>query len=68
MAGERYNEEFKIAAVNQVTEGGHSISDVAKRLLKPRVYTSGVIATVKMPKPIKKNNPPMPNCASLKPN
>lgn len=32
MAGERYNEEFKIAAVKQVTEQGHSISDVAKRL------------------------------------
>jgi len=32
MAGERYNEEFKIAAVIQVTENGHSIADVAKRL------------------------------------
>ena len=32
MAGERYPEEFKIAAVKQVTEGGHSIADVAKRL------------------------------------
>jgi len=32
MAGERYNEEFKIAAVKQVTENGHSIADVAKRL------------------------------------
>jgi transposase-like protein len=32
MAGERYNEEFKIAAVKQVTEGGYSIADVAKRL------------------------------------
>jgi len=26
------NEEFKIAAVKQVTEGGYSIADVAKRL------------------------------------
>ena len=32
MAGERYNEEFKIAAVKQVTENGYSIADVAKRL------------------------------------
>jgi transposase len=32
MAAERYNEEFKIAAVKQVTEGGYSIADVAKRL------------------------------------
>ena len=32
MAGERYNEEFKIAAVKQVTEGGYSIADVTKRL------------------------------------
>lgn len=32
MAGERYNEEFKIAAVKQVTEGDYSIADVAKRL------------------------------------
>jgi len=32
MAGERYPEEFKIAAVKQVTEQGHSIADVAKRL------------------------------------
>lgn len=32
MAGERYNEVFKIAAVKQVTENGYAISDVAKRL------------------------------------
>ena len=32
MAGERYNEEFKIAAVKQVTEHGYSIADVAQRL------------------------------------
>jgi transposase len=32
MAGERYTEEFKIAAVKQVTENGYSIADVAKRL------------------------------------
>jgi len=32
MAGERYTEEFKIAAVKQVTEEGHSISEVAERL------------------------------------
>lgn len=32
MAGERYTEEFKIAAVKQVTENGYTIADVAKRL------------------------------------
>jgi len=29
VAGERYNEEFKVAAVKQVTEGSYSIADVA---------------------------------------
>ena len=32
MAGERYTQEFKIAAVKQITQEGHSISDVARRL------------------------------------
>jgi transposase len=32
MAGERYTQEFKIAAVKQITQEGHSIPDVAKRL------------------------------------
>ena len=32
MAGERYSEEFMIAAVKQVTENGHSIADVVNRL------------------------------------
>ncbi|MFT5212035.1 MAG: transposase [Flavobacterium sp.] len=32
MAGERYTEEFKIAAVKLVTDNGYSIADVAKRL------------------------------------
>jgi len=32
MSGQRYPEEFKIEAVKQVTEGGHSVYDVAKRL------------------------------------
>lgn len=32
MAGERYTEEFKIAAVKQITEKGYAIADVAKRL------------------------------------
>ena len=32
MAGERYNEEFKIAAVKQVTEGGYSLTYVANHL------------------------------------
>jgi transposase len=29
MAGERYTEEFKIAAVKQTTQGGYSISNAA---------------------------------------
>jgi len=32
MAGERYTEEFKIAAVKQITQEDYKISDVAKRL------------------------------------
>ena len=32
MSSERYTDEFKIAAVKQVTEGGHAVADVAKRL------------------------------------
>ncbi|MEM0514665.1 IS3 family transposase [Pseudoalteromonas sp. YIC-827] len=32
MSGKRYPEEFKIEAVKQVVDRGHSISDVAKRL------------------------------------
>jgi transposase len=32
MKGKRYPEEFKIEAVKQVTIGGHSVADVAKRL------------------------------------
>jgi len=32
MAGERYTHEFKIAAVKQITQEGHSIPDVARRL------------------------------------
>jgi transposase len=32
MAGERYAHEFKIAVVKQITQGGHSIPDVARRL------------------------------------
>ena len=29
MAGERYTQEFKVAAVKQITQEGHSIRDVA---------------------------------------
>lgn len=32
MSGKRYPEEFKLAAVRQITEGGYTASDVAKRL------------------------------------
>ena len=32
MSGQHYPEEFKIEAVNQVTDHGHSVSDVTDRL------------------------------------
>ncbi len=32
MSGKRYPEEFKIEAVKQVTDRGHSIADVSERL------------------------------------
>lgn len=32
MSGKRYTEEFKIEAVRQVTDRGHSVAEVAKRL------------------------------------
>ncbi|PAU77061.1 IS3 family transposase [Halovibrio salipaludis] len=32
MSGQRYSEEFKIEAVKQVTERGHKVSDVCRRL------------------------------------
>jgi len=32
MSGKRYTEEFKIAAVKQVTQGGHPASEVGARL------------------------------------
>ena len=32
MTGKRYTEEFKIAAVKQITMGGHPVGEVAKRL------------------------------------
>lgn len=32
MSRRRYTEEFKVAAVHQVTVEGHSVPDVAKRL------------------------------------
>ena len=32
MAIERYNEEFEMTTVNQVTEGSYSIEGVSKRL------------------------------------
>lgn len=32
MSGNRYTEEFKVAAVKQVTERGHSAREVAERL------------------------------------
>jgi transposase len=32
MSGKRYAEEFEIAAVEQVSQRGHSVADVAERL------------------------------------
>lgn len=32
MSSKRYTDEFKIEAVKQVTERGHSVTDVAQRL------------------------------------
>jgi len=32
ISGKRYPEEFKIAAISQITEGGYAISEVASRL------------------------------------
>jgi len=32
MSAKRYPEEFKLAAVRQITEGGYTVSDVARRL------------------------------------
>ncbi len=32
MSAKRYPEEFKVEAVRQVTDRGHSVADVAKRL------------------------------------
>lgn len=32
MSGKRYPDEFKIEAIRQVTDRGHSVADVAKRL------------------------------------
>ncbi len=32
MSSKRYPEEFRIAAVRQITEGGYAVSDVASRL------------------------------------
>ena len=32
MSTKRYTEEFKVEAVKQVTERGHAVADVAKRL------------------------------------
>jgi len=39
MAGERYTQEFKIAVVKQITQEGHSISDVTRRL---RITTKSI--------------------------
>lgn len=32
MSGKRYTEEFKVAAVRQVTDRGYTVADVAERL------------------------------------
>jgi len=32
MSGKRYSDEFKLEAVRQVTQQGHTVADVAERL------------------------------------
>ncbi|GKW14429.1 hypothetical protein PEC301937_03790 [Pectobacterium carotovorum subsp. carotovorum] len=42
MSGKRYPEEFKIEAVKQIVDRGHSVSSVATRLVTlPTVFTPG---------------------------
>ncbi len=41
MSGKRYTDEFKIEAVKQVTERGHSVADVAQR---PGITTHSLYA------------------------
>ena len=46
MAGERYTQELKIAAVQQITQEGHSIPDVARRLrINTKGFTTGELGT-----------------------
>ena len=46
MSNNHYTDEFKIAVVKQVTEGGYSVADVAKRLevSQPGIDLHGVLA------------------------
>ena len=37
MSGKRYTEEFRIAAVKQLTEGGHSVGDFGRNTQKPQL-------------------------------
>jgi hypothetical protein len=49
MAGERYTSEFKIAAVQQITQEGHSIPDVAEGSELPlKVFITGEQGTAIM--------------------
>lgn len=42
MSGKRYTDEFKIEAVKQVTERGHSVAEVAQRWAsQPTAFTHG---------------------------
>jgi transposase len=41
MSGKRYPEEFKIEAVKQVVDRGHSVSSVATRLDITTCFTPG---------------------------
>jgi len=54
MSGNRYTEEFKIAAVKQVTERGNTVAEVAERL---GVSTHSIYAWIKrygVPEPQRK--------------
>lgn len=63
MSGKRYSEEFKIEAVKQVSDKGHSVVDVAGRL---GVTTHSLYAWVKQyASPTGKETPPQDQSSEL---
>jgi transposase len=61
MSGKRYPEEFKIEAVKQVVDRGHSVSSVATRL---DITTHSLYAWIKKYGP---DLPPIKNSQMLRP-